>query len=361
MELRLIKAILPASRREAVSELLASGLGHEAWIETISEDRILVHILETVGGVEGTMDRLQEAFEGSDGFRMLVLPVAASVPVIERPRREEEEEENGEGEGRDPDTTDEDEAENANGAAERRRVSRAELHAAISGSADLSWVFVMMAALSAVVAALGLLGDNVAIVIGAMVIAPLLGPNVALSMATTLADRDLAVRAIGANVVGAGVAFAVSAVLGFLIPVDPTVGEIAARTRVGMADLGLALAAGSAGALAFTSGVSATLIGVMVAVALLPPVVVFGLLIGAGHPALAMGALLLALTNIISLNLAGVATFLVQGIRPANWWEAERARRASLWALLLWLGLLAALTAVIVLAEGDWPPLPGAS
>ena len=64
---------------------------------------------------------------------------------------------------------------------------------------------------------------------------------------------------------------------------------------------------------------SATLIGVMMAVALLPPLVTFGLLLGGGHPALAMGALSLFLMNLICVNLAGVTTFLVQGIHPATW------------------------------------------
>jgi len=64
--------------------------------------------------------------------------------------------------------------------------------------------------------------------------------------------------------------------------------------------------------------VMAALIGVMVAVALLPPLVTFGLLLGVGHMASATGALSLFLINLICVNLAGVTTFLVQSIRPAN-------------------------------------------
>ncbi|MGC1951284.1 MAG: DUF389 domain-containing protein, partial [Gammaproteobacteria bacterium] len=108
-------------------------------------------------------------------------------------------------------------------------------------------------------------------------------------------------------------------------------------------------ASGCAGALAFTTGVSATLIGVMVAVALLPPLVTFGLLLGGGHSALAMGALSLFLMNLICVNLAGVMTFLVQGIRPAIWWEKDRAVKATRLAILLWVALLAALGGMILL------------
>lgn len=85
--------------------------------------------------------------------------------------------------------------------------------------------------------------------------------------------------------------------------------------------------------------------------ALLPPLVAFGMLLGAGHWPHALGALLLLLTNIICVNLAGVVTFLAQGIRPASWWEADRAKRASRYAIALWVALLAALALVITLSQ----------
>ncbi|HBZ55020.1 MAG TPA: TIGR00341 family protein, partial [Syntrophobacteraceae bacterium] len=111
----------------------------------------------------------------------------------------------------------------------------------------------------------------------------------------------------------------------------------------------VALASGSAGALAFTTGVSATLIGVMVAVALLPPLVTFGLLLGGGHTELSMGALSLFLVNLICVNLAGVITFLIQGIRPATMWEKDRALKATRIAIALWVALLAALVGMMLL------------
>jgi uncharacterized membrane protein len=142
---------------------------------------------------------------------------------------------------------------------------------------------------------------------------------------------------------------ALSVIIGVLVHVDPALSEVAARTRVGLGDIALALASGCAGALAFTTGVSATLIGVMVAVALLPPLVTFGLLLGSGQPVLAMGALSLFLVNLICVNLAGVTTFLVQGIRPASWWEKDRAMKATRIAIALWVVLLVGLVAVILL------------
>jgi uncharacterized membrane protein len=129
------------------------------------------------------------------------------------------------------------------------------------------------------------------------------------------------------------------------VHVDPTLSEVASRMRVGLGDIAVALASGCAGALAFTTGISATLIGVMVAVALLPPLVTFGLLLGGGKPEL----LSLFLMNLICVNLAGVATFLVQGIRPASWWEKDRAVKATRIAIVLWMALLAALIGLVLL------------
>jgi uncharacterized hydrophobic protein (TIGR00341 family) len=138
-------------------------------------------------------------------------------------------------------------------------------------------------------------------------------------------------------------------ILGVLLHVDPTLSELASRTQVGLSDVVLALAAGCAGALAFTTGVSAIMVGVMVAVALLPPMVTFGLLLGGGQLKLAMGALSLLAANLICLNLAAVLTFMAQGIRPATWWEKDRAKKATRIAVVLWMTLLVVLVGLILL------------
>ena len=231
------------------------------------------------------------------------------------------------------------------------RISREELYADIEGATRLSWVFIVMIILSSVVATIGILRGNVAIVIGAMVIAPLLGPNVALSLATTLGDKSLAKRSVTTTVSGVMVGLFFAAMVGILFQVDPTISEITSRMVVGPGDILLALAAGSAAVLAFTSGVPTALIGVMVAVALLPPLVTLGMLAGSGFWKEALGALLLLLTNLICINLAGVVTFLLQGVRPRTWWEAKQAKKATRNAILIWATLLILLGVVIILAR----------
>jgi uncharacterized membrane protein len=89
----------------------------------------------------------------------------------------------------------------------------------------------------------------------------------------------------------------------------------------------------------------------MVAVALLPPLVTLGMLLGGGHLEPALGAFLLVMVNLVCINLAGVVTFLAQGIRPLTWWEKSRARRATRNAIFIWSLLLALLVALILIAK----------
>jgi len=128
--------------------------------------------------------------------------------------------------------------------------------------------------------------------------------------------------------------------LGFFLTVDPASHEIQTRTIVSYADIILALASGIAGALAFTSGLPSALIGVIVAVALIPPLVVFGLLLGSGFITQSLGAFLLLVINMICVNIAGVFTFLVKGLQPINWWEGPKAQKATRYAIFIWTALL---------------------
>ena len=227
------------------------------------------------------------------------------------------------------------------------RISREELHEDLASGARLTVPYGTMVALPTVVAAVGLVRSDVAIIIRAMVIAPLLGPNVALAFASVLGDGALARRALKALGAGYAIAAAISFALGVFLHVDPATPEIAARTGATFGNIALALAAGAAGSLAFTTGVPAVLVGVMVAVALLPRLTTAGLLAGAGEWRAAGGAALLLLTNIASINLAAMATFLVQRIRPRTWWEAERAKKARRVALVAWKATLLVLAALI--------------
>ncbi len=333
--LRMMEIVVPEERAEDLCALLAEEEElFDRWTEPLDDGLVRAKVLLPVGRTEGLSDLLSERFAGDERFRIVFFAVEATVPRVEEPETPEDE-----GEAA-PEDGEEREQQPA-------RVSREELYADLQEGSRLSPVYLVTVVLSTLVAAIGLVRGDLAVIIGAMVIAPLLGPNVALALAVTLGDGPLAVRALKTIVAGFVAAAAVSVVMGFVLSVDPSVSEIASRTDASYSDLALALAAGSVGALAFTTGIPTALIGVMVAVALLPPLAVTGLLLGSGHPAQAAGAAVLVLTNIACINLAGIVTFLAQRVRPRTWWEEERAKRATKVAVALWLVVLAVLATAI--------------
>ncbi|RKZ09418.1 TIGR00341 family protein, partial [Candidatus Fermentibacteria bacterium] len=228
------------------------------------------------------------------------------------------------------------------------RVSREELYADVQEMMRTSWPNIVMTILSAVVCAVGLARSNVAVIIGAMVIAPLLGPNVGLALGVTLGDFSLILRALRENILRIGAALVFAVAVGVAFNIDPQVSEILSRTSISYTDIVIALAAGAAGALALSTGAPATLIGVMVAAALMPPLVVTGMLSALGDYSGALGALQLLGVNLISINLAGVLTFLAVGIRPGSKDDVTRARILITLAVVVWIILLAALTILIV-------------
>jgi uncharacterized membrane protein len=147
--------------------------------------------------------------------------------------------------------------------------------------------------------------------------------------------------------VGILLALSLSIGLGVLWPSDLTSQELMSRTEVGLDSVALALASGAAAALSLTMGLSSVLVGVMVAVALLPPAATLGLMLGHGEMGLAVGAGLLLVANVVCVNLASKLVFLIKGIRPRTWLEKEKARRAMLVYLLGWLAILVVLMVVI--------------
>jgi uncharacterized hydrophobic protein (TIGR00341 family) len=337
MALRLLDILIPDDHASDVRGTLEDLTVVSMWTDRIDDETAIIRVLLDSEQAETVFDRLEGRFGALDGFRLILLPVEATLPRVE------------------PATTPmPDQVEASDEPVPPKpvpaRISREELYDDIAGGLKLNRVYVVTVVLSAIVAAVGLLRDNVAIIIGAMVIAPLLGPNIALALATTLGDTALARRAIAINLVGFAVAFAFSVGVGLFLPVDPTVREITARTEVSPGDVVLALASGAAGALAFTTGAPAALVGVMVAVALLPPLATVGLLLSSGHWSQASSAVVLLATNVVCVNLAAVVTFLVQGVRPKTWWEAELARKATQRAVLAW--TLALILLVILIVVG---------
>ncbi|MCC0178654.1 TIGR00341 family protein [Waterburya agarophytonicola K14] len=197
--------------------------------------------------------------------------------------------------------------------------------------------FYVLLGLSGLIATLGLLANSVAIIIGAMIIAPLIGPITGIAYSSTVANRRLLKRSF--LTLSTGVLFTVfiSAVTVLLIGLKSITPEIIARTNPNLLDLVIALAAGAAGAFANTrKRIADALPGVAIAVALVPPLSVVGIGIAWGSTSLSIGALLLFITNLTGIIFSGVIILLLQ-----SYGSIERAKQGLIFTIttLIILGL----------------------
>ena len=177
--------------------------------------------------------------------------------------------------------------------------------------------YFLMLFLSSIIATGGILEDSAAVVVGAMIIAPLMTPMLATAFSTITGDWRNAVRSFLVTAVGAALVVLVAAVVTSLAPAGVHLAgnaQVVSRTAPRLIDLLIALAAGAAGAVAVVrKDVAEVLPGVAVAVSIVPPLCVAGAAFAGGSPSLAYGALLLFMTNFFAVQLAGCAVFASMG------------------------------------------------
>ncbi|MEJ2643803.1 MAG: TIGR00341 family protein [Gammaproteobacteria bacterium] len=323
--MRVIEVVADAGHLDTLNSIAEQHGAIDHWCGAPCEDgRRSVRMLVNGEQSQTVLDALQSLLSGSENSRILVLPVDAVLP---RPQEDAD--------------------------AEARRVSttREELYNQIERGARLEGTCLLMVVLSTIVAAIGMIENNVAVVVGAMVIAPLLGPNIALAFATSLGDRELLWQALRTDLAGLGLALFLAWLIGMFWPLDLHSAELMARTDVGLDSIALALASGAAAVLSLTTGVPTALVGVMVAVALLPPTAAAGLMLGAGQLTNALGAGLLLAVNVVCVNLSAKVVFLLRGVKPRTWWEKRKARQSMLTYILVWVILLVLLVAAIYLRQ----------
>jgi len=215
--------------------------------------------------------------------------------------------------------------------------------------------FFIMMGLSALIATFGLLQNSSAVIIGAMLVAPLFTPLLALSMGIVLGNIRLLRLAIEAMVKGIAVAIGVAALITILSPLKLGTPEILARTEPNLFDLGVALASGIAGAYAVArKDVATSLPGVAIAAALVPPLGVIGIGLAMGDMEIAGGATLLFATNLIAIAFSGSITFLLLGFRPTSRREGEARLRVALISSILLLVIISIpLASVFINAAHD--------
>jgi uncharacterized hydrophobic protein (TIGR00341 family) len=188
-----------------------------------------------------------------------------------------------------------------------------------------------------------------------MVIAPLLGPNIALALATALGDTELIWKSLKTGAIGFVVALGLSILIGKLWHLNFDSQELLSRTDVGLDSIALALASGAAAVLSLSTGLPSVLVGVMVAVALLPPTATMGLMLGAGKFDSAMGAALLLAVNVVCVNLSAKVTFLARGIKPRTGLEKQKARQSMTTYIVFWIAALLILIVAIYLRHRTLP------
>ena len=332
--MRMMFLSCPVDARKAVDSVLNEWDSLDWTVQESTGNFIDLRVVLPENEGQALVDAIQGRLTHFQGWRMVIVPVEASIgPKTEHtdivPDKAESKKE------KSPEIA-----------------LREEIYQDVAEGTKIDSVFLVLTLLSAIVAALGMNADNVAVVVGAMVIAPLLGPLLAFSFASALGDAELMWKSTRTALAGLALGFLTALLIGFIIPVNLEAPELIDRTHVGLDSVVLALASGGAAALSVSRGLSTTLVGVMVAVALLPPSVAVAVYLGAGEVVLSLRAATLLATNIICVNIASLLVFAIRGVRPRTWLEQRSAKRSRMINLGVWGGLLAGLVALILLVLG---------
>lgn len=331
MVLRILEISASDSYKTDIHELAEEHKAVDWWYSAKNKDQrrttsILIHVEDQ----QALMDDLQKKLHKEKNWRLVVLPVETSLPKIEKEEKENEE--------------------RKKNAFQIGTLTREELYSKIEKGARLDMNFILLAILSTIVATIGLIQNNAAVVIGAMVIAPFLGPNLSLAFGAALGDKKLISESILTNATGVLITFAITIFIGMFISSDILASaEITSRTLVGYSAVILALASGAAAVLSLSSGVSSALVGVMVAVALLPPAATAGLMIGTGLFSAAFGATLLLITNIVCVGLSAQIVFLLKGVKPRTWYMQKKSEQSVRLNIMVWGILLVTLIVIMTI------------
>lgn len=315
--MRLVQVIIPEGKKEDITGLLEEkSIDYVVTSETSQREYsdVLFFPIPTEG-VEEILDDLREVGLEQNGFTVVTKAEAVVAEKFEELKQQYEK-------------SDEVDA---------TRVARQELKASAKKISPQPSTYYLLTIAAAVIAAAGILLDNTAIVVGSMVIAPLIGPAMASCVGTVIDDNEIFYHGVQKQILGTVVAIASSALfarvaLSLLVSPDldlHSLGQVAQQLHPGILSLVVALGSGLAGALSLTSGINSALVGVMIAVALLPPAATVGVGIASASLPIAAGASTLLIVNVISINLAGTITLWLQGYKPGLWYEQKGAEQST--------------------------------
>ncbi len=341
--MKIIEVIADAGHHDTILSIAEQQQVDDMWFGPRNEDgRIAARLLVRPEKRQKVLGALQTVLHNADNYRVLIIPLDTALPKPAQPEGE-------------PLTADslntQQQAEKKAKEKTRKKAAlmstREEILAQVEKDTQLDDNFILLIILSTIVAAIGLLENNLAVIVGAMVIAPLLGPNIAFSLGASLGETKLVIESLKTIFVGVTIAILFSIGIGLIWPGDFDSMELMSRTDVAYSGTAIALASGAAASLSLVSGTSSVLVGVMVAVALMPPTVTIGLMLSISEYNLALGAALLLAVNIVCINLSAKLIFLFRGIKPRTWLDAHKANQSRLLYIMIWIILLVLLFVTI--------------
>ena len=204
-----------------------------------------------------------------------------------------------------------------------------EVEARVVGDGAFTGRYGFMVVMACAIATLGLLLSSPAVIIGAMLISPLMGPIMLFGFSLALLDFAAFRRSAVALVIGIGLALAISYGIVTLSPLTQATPEILARTRPNLFDLLVAVFSGLAGAYAVINKKGETIVGVAIATALMPPLAVVGYGLASRTPQIAAGAWFLFMTNLLAIALSATALAVLYGF------AARQSRTKNVWRVAL--------------------------
>jgi uncharacterized hydrophobic protein (TIGR00341 family) len=217
---------------------------------------------------------------------------------------------------------------------EYRRIKRKEkedlnVYQVLSNGARPTIEYYILTILSCIIATNGLIMDSTAVIIGAMIVAPLMTPILAFSLGVIWGDLKLIKTSLQSILKGTLVAIAISAAIAYLVPLPEYSQEILSRTKPTLYDIIVAIASGMVGAYGYANKkISTTLVGIAIAVALMPPLCTIGIGLGTFNKSITTGAIILYAINLISISLAGAVIFWGMKIHPRMADKEEVTKRA---------------------------------
>ncbi len=198
--------------------------------------------------------------------------------------------------------------------------------------------YMFLVTVSAGIAVLGLLQSSPAVVIGAMLLSPLMGPLIALGLSLAVLDFPQMRRSLLALLVGSVLAIGFAALIVHLSPIQDATPEVLARTRPTLFDLMVAVLSGLAGGHAEVRRKGVAIVGVAIATALMPPLAVVGFGLATASREIAQGAFALFMTNLLAIALSATLVGKVYGF------GASDVRGHTAWQTFLILATFGALS-----------------